>query len=166
MTTLNERFMEAAMDDASAGMSSIYRTRILPGMVLYRFADQSKPYGFFAGKWWIGFSPFEALRQQAQRRKQPLSAAARQCLAIDFAYNKTLDVLHKVILKEPLSAWAGTPRTQRIPEPGYAGLDRRWEPDREVTQLCIPGLGEPDPNNPPNKIWQRAFEQTLRLHIP
>jgi hypothetical protein len=164
MKTLNETFMEGAAAKASEGLVTLSRSVVQAGMPLYRFADTRQPELYFTGKWWVGHSPFEALRQHAERRNQTLSVAARQCLAVDFAWSK-LDVLHKVILKAPLSAWAGTPRTQRIRQANSAGGDRRWEPDREVTQLCIPGLEQPDPNNPRHKIWESAFQTPFRLHL-
>ncbi len=115
-----------------------------------------------AGPWWIGCSPFEALQKNAERREQTLSEAARQSLAVDFTWSR-LDVLHKALIQTPLSAWAGTPQTQRIRR---TLPNRRWEPDREVTQLYIPGLEQPDPRNPRQKIWETAFKNVVRLFLP
>ncbi|HEV2392281.1 MAG TPA: hypothetical protein VG146_07955 [Verrucomicrobiae bacterium] len=160
--TLNESFMDATASEARRGLVALHPTIIQPNMVIYRFADSNKPELYFTGKWWVGYSPFEALKQHAQRRNQTLSAAARHCLAIDFEWSK-LDVLHKVILKKPVSAWAGTPLTQRVRKGNFSRPDRRWEPDREVTQLFIPGLDQADPNNPHQKIWQAVFQSQIRL---
>ena len=159
MKTINEDYMDAAFSKASKGLVAVWRTLIQPGMPVYRFGDSIRPDAQLTGGWWVGYSPFESLKQYAQRRKQTLSAAARQCLAVDFQWS-TLDVLHTVILKTPLSAWAGTPRTQRIRR---ANSDRRWEPDREITQLYIPGLDQPDPNSPRLKIWETAFQIPVRI---
>jgi hypothetical protein len=165
MKTPNEGFMDRVEEKARGGLVSTYRSTIQPGMSLYRFGDSKKPNLFLTGVWWIGFSPFEALRQYAHHAKQKLSAAARQCLAVDFDWS-TLDVLHKVILRSPLSAWSGTPRTQMIRPPGASALDRRWKPNRQITQLCIPGLGEPDPSSQRQMIWQTAFGSIMRLDLP
>lgn len=164
MKTLNEGFMGAAQSKAREGLITTSRTLIHPGLTIYRFADSGRPELHVTGMWWVGYSPFEALKQYAHRREQTLSAAARQCLAVDFTWSK-LDVLHRAILKEPLSAWAGTPKTQRIRPGNLSGDDRRWEPDREVTQLCIPGLDQPSPNNPRQNIWQTAFQSLFRIPL-
>jgi hypothetical protein len=164
MKPINEAFMEAGLSLACQGLITTVHVVLQPGMPLYRFADSSRPHAHLTGGWWVGYSPFQALKEHAARRNQTLSAAARQCLAVDFGWSK-LDVLYKTVVEAPLAAWAGTPQTQRVRQPLPAGGDRRWEPDREITQLYIPGLGQPAPKNPHQQVWQLALRTPIRLPL-
>ena len=151
MRTVNENFMEPTLSKAREGLLTLTKTTLLPGITINRFANTKRSDLYFTGPWWISFSPFEALKKYAKLRHQPLSLAARTCLAIDWEWSN-VDVLVKAIIKEPLKAWSGTPKTQ-TPKKGrfYTGL--RWEPDRDITQLYIPGLYEANPNDSKRKIW-------------
>jgi len=157
MKTLNEDFMESSASEARKGLLSSMRTNLFPSIELYRFANSQRPDRNLAGPWWISYSPFEALKKYAALRQQSLSLAARTCLAIDWEWSK-VDVLIKVVPKVRLSAWSGTPKTQtpKVKDTSwYTGV--RWVPDRDITQLFIPGLDQPDPNHSEKMIWQSAF---------
>ena len=149
--------MESSVSKASEGLLTSTRTNIFSGIIMYRFANTKRRDLYYTGSWWVSFSPFEALSKYAKLREQSLSLAARKCLAIGEWSN--VDVLIKVVAKERLSAWSGTPKTQVQKEnKKYTGV--RLEPDRDITQLFIPGLDQADPNNLKRRIWQSAF---LRL---
>ena len=155
MATLNESFMKPSEAKAREGLLTLTNTNLLPGITISRFANTKRRDLYYTGPWWISFSPFEALKKYAKLRGQPLSLAARTCLAIDWEWSN-VDVLVKAVIKAPLSAWSGTPKTQTLKaDRRYTGV--RWEPDRDITQLYIPGLYETDPHAPGRKIWQCAF---------
>jgi hypothetical protein len=163
MRTLNDDFMQSSAAKAREGLMGLTQTRLFAGLPLYRFGNSTKPQLCFTGPWWLGFSPFEALKKYARLRDQPLTLAARQCLAIDWGWSQ-VDVLVKTVLKQHLSAWAGTPKTQ-VPKVGRNYGLARWEPDRDVTQLYIPGLAEADPQEPGRRIWQSAFATPTQLYL-
>ena len=157
MKTLNEDFMQSLASKAREGLVASTRINLFPSIELYRFGNSLRPDLYLTGPWWISYSPFEALKKYAALRQQSLSLAARNCLAIDWEWSN-VDVLIKVVPKVCLSAWSGTPKTQTPKVKGtrnYTGA--RWEPDRDITQLYIPGLGQLDPNDQKNMIWQSAF---------
>ena len=155
MTPLNENYMESSVKKAREGLLTLTDTTLLPGIEINRFANTKRPDLYFTGPWWISFSPYEALKKYARFRNQSLSLAARTCLAIDWEWSN-VDVLVKAVIKEPLSAWSGTPKTQTPKrDRRYTGM--RWVPDRDITQLFIPGLWEADPEVSGRKIWQGAF---------
>jgi len=148
--------MKEAYEKAAQGMESVTPTTLAPGMRIHHFADTGNPKGYFTGRWWVGFSPFEALEQYSTSRGVPLPLAARQCLAIDQTYTARLDILVTVVLKQALSAWSGTPKTQVVTRsPASARVSLR--PSKTITQLCIPGLDQKSPTNPALMIWQSAF---------
>jgi hypothetical protein len=162
MTVLNEGYMESSQSEARKGLMNLVETSLLPGIRVYRFGDSDQPGRWFTGPWWVSFSPFEALKQYAKDRGQPLTLTARQCLAVDLRWSR-LDVLIEAVVKERLSAWSGTPQTQ-APKQGSMYLGR-LQPDRDVTQLYIPGLGEKDPSGSNRAIWQNAFIGPRFSHI-
>jgi hypothetical protein len=168
MKTLNEGFMHASASEAMKGLMTLNKTTLLPGITIYRFANTRWPDRFYTGSWWVGFSPFGALMRNCKSRGQSLAFAARRCLAInpEWSEGKEANVLIKAVVKQRLSAWSGTPKTQvsRIAV-GSQYVKARLEPDRDVTQLCIPGLGETDPNDSGCKIWQSVFIGPWRIHI-
>ena len=155
MKILNESFMESSILQARAGLLTTTKTNLLPHISLYRFASSKRPDLYYTGPWWIGFTPFEALKHYAKLREQSISMAARQCLAIDWEWSN-VDVLVRVLTKNGLAAWSGTPKTQ-VPKGGASFKGIHWEPDRDITQLFIPGLGQPDPNESKCNIWQSVF---------
>lgn len=155
MTPINKDFMESTVSKAREGLLTLTKTTLLPGISINRFANTRRRDLYFTGPWWISFSPFEALKKYAKLRNQPLSLAARTCLAIDWGWSN-VDVLVEARLKVPILAWSGTPKTQTLKKDrNYTGV--RWKPDRDITQLYIPGLYEADPNDYRLKIWQKAF---------
>src|SRR5690242_3710251 len=134
--TLNAGFLNSAHSSALEGLTALVETTLTPGLPLFRFGNSGKPQTALTGPWWVGFSPFEAVTGYAKSRQQPLSIVARECLAIDWGWSK-VDLLVRVVVKQSLSAWAGTPKTQFV-RPGPNMENRRWEPDRRITQLYIP----------------------------
>ena len=186
MQTLNESFIRTSASDAMKGLTTLGRTTLHSGMVLHRFGSSLHPDRIITGPWWVGFTPFEQLCACASTQDVPLSLAARQCLAIDWGWSR-VDVLIKVKVLQPLFAWSGTPKTQVVrPEPQRVDLhatpgrttelrpqpkasprmSARWEPDRRITQLFIPGLFEADPKTKGRKIWQSALLEQSRIVLP
>lgn len=162
MKTFNEDFMQPSYSKAMAGLISVTRVTLMPNIQIFRFGSTRDPDLYFTGGWWIGFSPFWALDSYAKLRKQSLGAAARQCLAVGDWSN--MDMLIHVAPREPLSAWSGTPKTQREKERSHYKKGR-LVPDKDITQLYIPGLGQADPNGSGGKIWERAFRKLEEPHI-
>ena len=154
---VNEVSMDNTLQEAMRGMSALVRVNIHPHVVLYRFACSRDKDGW-AGKWWVGYTPFQALIDHAVSRQQSLSDAAGTCLAIDRDWG-IKDVLLKVFVSKPLSAWSGTPLAQH---PRVSKRDRHYKdrkalrPDKDITQFFIPGLSENDPETG-RPIWQSAF---------
>lgn len=155
MTAISESFMQGAAAKAREGLLTTVRINLLPGLSLYRFANSARPDLYYTGAWWINYSPFQALKSYAALRGQSLSMAARQCLAIDWGWSN-VDILVEVTMRVRLSAWSGAPKTQVMKNKShYSGV--RWEPDRDITQIFVPGLDQPAPADPTKMIWQSAF---------
>jgi hypothetical protein len=155
MAALNESFMRAEEErKAEVGLDNIVRKDLYFGLQIYRFGSTQLPDRYFTSPWWIGFSPFEALKRYAKSRGQSLFTAAKQCLAIPTGYK--IDILHETIVKQSLAAWSGTPRTQVTKMDQRYGT--RFVPDRDITQLYLPGLDATDPRNSSRKIWESALQ--------
>ncbi|WP_373500885.1 hypothetical protein [Desulfococcus sp.] len=159
MQPVNEKFMQDELPKAREGLYAIQRTVIFPNMILYRFGSSDKPKNYYSGSWWIGYSPFESLKKYGVARNQSLKDSAAQCLAIG-TWNKC-DVLIKVITILPLAAWSGTPKVQaeKIDKKRYTGVRRN--PDRDITQLYIPGLKEVYNNI--QMIWETALKKASMI---
>lgn len=138
---------------AEQGLLMKTRITLTPGLPLYRFASSDNPTAWFISPWWVGYSPFEALKEYARVEKIPLGLAARECLAILPEWSRC-DRLVRASVKQPLEAWVGTPKTQRAKTQQHYGA--RWEPDRRVTQLYIPGLSQSSETSG-QLIWQVAL---------
>jgi hypothetical protein len=74
--------------------------------------------------------------------------------------------LVSVRVRKPLSAWSGTPRAAREKDRGRYG--ERWEPDRSITQLYIPGLSarRPDGSTGPYVEWSEVMMPVEVTAIP
>jgi hypothetical protein len=135
-------------------MMHVVPVKLLLGMKIYRFATRSdgddKLYG---GGWWIGFSAYEELTRLAARGGQSLREVARERLAVLAEWNE-MNVVVCAAIRQPLSAWSGTPRTVR-PKDGGRYRDA-LRPDRAITQLHVPGLAKPGPDGKP--IWSVALQ--------
>jgi hypothetical protein len=119
-------------------MLNLVEVKVLPAMELYRFASAARPQTWYAASWWFGKSACDALLQAARSRKEALGAVARRCLAVPPEWS-TMDVLISARVLQPLTAWSGTPRTL-TPKDERGRYVERWEPDRAITQLYVPGL--------------------------
>jgi hypothetical protein len=161
LATVNATFATPAeWQEAARGMLNLVEVKILPAMELYRFASGARSQSWYAASWWFGKSAYEALLRSAKASHESLSAVARRCLAVPPEWS-TMDVLLSVRVLQPLSAWSGTPRTVRLKDARGRYVDR-WEPDRSITQLYIPGL---DPRKAHGKsvAWSAAFSGAPRL---
>ena len=161
IATLNAAFStQQEWEEAARGMSNLVDVKILPAMEIYRFATAANLHTWYAASWWFGRSAYDALVQSASSSRESLSGVARRCLAVPEEWS-SMDVLIAVRVLQPLSAWSGTPRTQRLKDDGghYAS---RMEPDRSITQLYIPGL---DPRKSSGKCvaWAKAFAGRPRV---
>ena len=137
----NAASMEKGETTARAGMLYAQPKILHPGYRLFRFATKTYSSDWLTNGWWIGFSPFEGVTQLAHRDDKQFGAVARAALAIFIdprkRYHNEMDVLLWARVEQRLAAWTGTPKTVTIrTETGVA----RWEPDRTITQLYIPGL--------------------------
>jgi hypothetical protein len=167
--TVNEAFMDAHWaaargftlglpanvftDQASeiGGMMHVVPVKLLPRMKLYRFGTGSDD-KVIGGPWWFGFSAYQALMARATQEKRTLRDVARERLAVFVEWN-LMDVLLHAEVRQPLSAWSGTPRTARAKQEGhYGGV---LTPDRAITQLYIPGLSERGPDG--TRLCSRAL---------
>lgn len=125
--------------EAESGLLMKSTVTITPGLSLYRFASSHRfEESWYISPWWVGQSPYEAIVEHARGNNISLGQAAWICLAVDPTWGSRCDVLVGASLAHALSAWAGTPRTIRSKVDGR--YTARWEPDRRVTQLYIPGL--------------------------
>lgn len=145
---------------AAGGMMHLVEVKVLPAMELYRFATAADQSTWYAASWWFGKSAHAALLQYAKSSTTSLSQAARECLAVPPEWS-TMDVLVAVRVLKPLFAWSGTPRTVRMKDRG-GRYGARWEPDRAMTQLYIPGL-DPKKNHPRCLPWRQAFSGGPRV---
>ena len=75
MKTLNGSFMQAGYLDAIKGMENLVPITLTPGFLIYRFGNTLRQERLFTGPWWIGFSPFEALKQYSTSRGVSLPLA-------------------------------------------------------------------------------------------
>jgi hypothetical protein len=158
---MNSEFMKTSELEAMKGLIHLVETVVFPGTRIYRFGSSNQPSRWFAGPWWLTRSPYEALKQYAGSREQTLKLAARRCLAVEFGWSQ-MDVLLMAVVKQNLSAWSGTPKTQAVKGGVHLG---RLKPDRDITQLYIPGLGEPDSISSCRETWQNALHLTSTLYI-
>lgn len=141
--------------EAEQGLLMKTRVTLTPGLPLYRFASSDNPNAWFISPWWVGYSPFEALKEYARVEHLPLGLAARECLAILPEWSRC-DRLVRASVRQPLIAWVGTPKTQRVKDKNTQRYGARWEPDRRVTQLYIPGLSQKSEGSA-QQIWQVAL---------
>lgn len=187
IVTANAKFVTPEeRNQAARGMQSVVDVKVLPSMEIYRFARSSDQRSWFAASWWIGKSVHEALLQYSKTMGTGLSRAARACLAVPPEWS-TMDVLISARVVRPLSAWSGTPSTVRVkaqspptqpvvrpdgsvllPGSGHAMGGRygpRWEPDRAMTQLYIPGL-KPNPAGQGCVPWQEVLFAGVPFFLP
>jgi hypothetical protein len=157
----NAAFMAAEREDASRGMDNVVHVRLFPAMEIFRFGRASDRTAWYAASWWFGKSVHDALLQYCHANAVSLTHGARTCFAVPPEWS-SMDVLLRARVTQPLSAWSGTPRSvrtkeQRLPteplvrpdgsvllpgsgHPMGGRYGPRWEPDRAMTQLYIPGL--------------------------
>jgi hypothetical protein len=130
---------------AASGINHVQDVFLLPNMEIWRFASTDQPEKWLANPWWIGLSPYQALLQLSRSGNASLTDTARACLAVvsnpaALERPNRMDVLSHARITKPLTAWSGTPRTQRLRLLGRNQYIDRQEPDRRITQLFIPGL--------------------------
>lgn len=141
---------------AEGGLLMKSTVTITAGLPLYRFASSHRAEeSWYVSPWWIGQSPYEAIVEHARVNKISLGQAARICLAVDPTWGSRCDVLVGASVTHALTAWAGTPRTIRSKVNGR--YTARWEPDRRVTQLYIPGLTQLS-ETAGQPIWRVALQ--------
>jgi len=140
---VNHAFMNTkeAQNEADKGLRAKISMTLVPGLLLYRFASSDRSERWYSSPWWIGQSPYDTIERYARENRVTLGWAARVCLAVDPLWRSRCDVIVGARLARPLEVWTGTPKTVRSKvEQKYLA---RWEPDRAVTQLYIPGLSQP-----------------------
>ena len=173
MITVNEPYMAPQQKYADGfpdvgGMMHVVRVTLLTHMTLYRFATKSwADDRVFGAPWWVGFSAHDALVKLAGGDPRKLRAEARARLAMLSEWGNAMDLLVSVDVREPLSAWSGTPRTARAKD-----ADQRYgnptAPDRSITQLYVPGLstylagGARIPSCVP---WAQVLRPRSRQHL-
>ena len=190
LTPANQAYLGAGEERAAAesGMSSVVDVMLLPGMQIYRFGNAADDRRWYSGAWWFGRSVHDALLQLARRDRVSLTVAGRSALAVPLEWS-TMDVLLYAKVVAPLAAWSGTPRTirpgaatygslvspdgtvlvpaGRRPLEGHHGLFR-YDPDRSMTQLYVPGLRTRDNAGTPiaHLAWRDVLEPTMHLLLP
>jgi len=152
-----------------AGMMHVVEVAVLPHMQLYRFANANTPDDrLYGAAWWIGYSAYQALLQLAGSDLANLRRNARERLAIPREWGNAMEILVCANVLQPLSAWSGTPRTARNKDRKTQRYGSRWEPDRSITQLFLPGLNErrPDGTSGPFVPWSKVLKPSLRSTLP
>jgi len=158
--TINERLMAAHRTHAEGspgvgGMMNVTPVKLLTHMKIYRFASAGKSDDdVYSSPWWFGVSAYEALEAWATHEKRTLRDEARLRLAVPPEWSN-MDVLLCATIRQPLSAWSGTPRTARTKKGQRYGP--AWTPDRSMTQLYIPLRPAKKNNSEPDKT-SRDFE--------
>jgi hypothetical protein len=145
--SLDRQTNKETVDEASGGMLHLQPKTLHPGYRIFRFAATTRPEDWLTKGWWIGFSPFATIEGLAGRSPDRIGRVAREALAVwidpSTPYFNAMDMLLVARVRRTLAAWTGTPRTISTKRGGrYA---ERWQPDRNVTQLYIPGLGKIPP---------------------
>jgi len=178
IATANAELMAREWARANRGLMHPVEVKLLPAMEIYRFATAAKPWGWHAASWWFGKSVFDELLRQSRATRTSMDRVARACLAIPPEWS-AMDVLLMARVLRPLSAWSGTPRAIRMKDhlPAAASVVRpggssiapaighspggrygsRWEPDRGVTQLYIPGLASQAENTAAPVPWKEVL---------
>jgi hypothetical protein len=146
---------------AASGIDNLQDVPLLPGMEIWRFASSDQSDKWVANPWWVGKSAYQALCRLGEADKTSLTSTARACLAVvadprAVARPNRMDVLSHARIAKPLRAWSGTPRTLRPKDLHSGHYLNRWEPDRAITQLFIPGL---------EVIWRDVLEATISRPI-
>jgi hypothetical protein len=146
---------------AASGIDHIQDVSLIPHMEVWRFASTDQPEKWFANPWWIGLSPYRSILQLSRSANASLTDTARACLAVvsnpqAIDRPNRMDVLSYARIAKPLTAWSGTPRTQRPKLLGRQEYIERQEPDRSITQLFIPGL---------EIIWKDVLASTSQRWI-
>ena len=147
--TVNALFMDALHQKYAGGfpevggMMHLVPITLLTHMKIYRFSTAGNPHDrLFGASWWFGFSAYRALVQLATLEARSLRAVARECLAVPPEWGNLMNLLVCADVRQPLSAWSGTPRTARTKDPHTHRYGGPWRPDRSITQLYVPGLSE------------------------
>ena len=142
------------------GMMNVVPVTLLPSMAIFRFATAGTPEDrLYGAHWWLGFSPHRVLVQLAKREGRSLRDVARERLAVPLEWGNVMNLLVCASVVQPLSGWSGTPRTARNREEHTQRYGAPWRPDRSITQLYIPGLGEfrPDRTRGSFISWSRIL---------
>ena len=153
--TVNASFMDerhqkyAQGSPEVGGIMHLVPVTLLTHMKLYRFATAGQSQDrLFGAPWWIGFSAYRALVQLATLEARSVRVVARECLAVPPEWGNAMDLLVCADVRQPLSAWSGTPRTARTKDAHTHRYGSPWRPDRSITQLYVPGLSEKEDDHP------------------
>jgi hypothetical protein len=125
----------------TGGILNPQPTHLSTGQYYYRFASSSASReSQLGGGWWLDFENFRTVRAFAESNGYPVRDAARLMLALPYAWTR-VDLLVRVLLKEPLKAYTGEGKPA---QGSKAGADRgtAWIPTQhiKIRQLYIPGL--------------------------
>ena len=144
-STINDGFMDEQKKWAEGypyvgGMMHVVPVKLLTHMEIYRFATAGSPQDdLYREAWWIGVSAYSGLEALAPNASSRLRQEARARLAVVSERNE-MNLLVHARVRQPLSAWCGTPRAARIYSSDRHYVGNAMGPDRSFTQLYIPGL--------------------------
>lgn len=159
--TVNASFMEAHRASAEGapgvgGMMHVVPVTLLTHMKIYRFGTRGSSHDeLYGGAWWIGFSAYDSLTKLAAGEGRGLSDVARERLAVLSEWGNAMNAVVRAAVRQPLSAWSGTPRTARVKHTVTRRYGNAQSPDRSITQLYVPGLKEKQPVGTP--VWSDAL---------
>ena len=141
----------------TGGIRNPQPTRLSTGHYYYRFASSaSSREAQHGGGWWIDYENFALVRTFADKNGYSLREAARLMLALPYAWTR-VDLLIRVLLKQPLKAYSGEGKPA---QGGSNGPDKgtRWIPTQhiKVRQLYIPGLYVRG-SRPRAQLYETAF---------
>ena len=136
------------------GMMHVVPVTLLTHMKIYRFGTRGwSADRLYGGPWWVGVSACDELTKLAARQARSLRDVARERLAILSEWGNAMDALVRAAVRQPLSAWSGTPRTARSKvERRYGDAQRS---DRSITHLYVLCLKENGPVGAP--VWSGAL---------
>lgn len=136
---------EAWFNDGQAvgtgGILNPRPTHLPTGQYYYRFASSSSSHeAQRGGGWWVDFENFRTIRSFAEKNGYSIRDAARLMLALPYAWTR-VDVLIRVLLKQPLKAYSGEGKPARGATTG-SDKGTLWIPTQhlKIRQLYIPGL--------------------------
>lgn len=160
-----ETWFESEQGTGTGGIFNPRAVHLPVGHYYYRFVSRtSKPEFQSGGGWWLDYENYRKVEEFASANSYSLRMAARLTLALPYDWTR-VDRLIKVLLKQPLKAYAGEGKPARGGD-NTSDHGTRWIPTQhvKVRQLYIPGLyvkGE----RPRQQLYELAFKWPAEIRI-